>query len=124
MAARRIRRVVNTQKLTPDQAAEYRRLRDLVERDKPEIMAEGRRLLAAKRQHEAATIGTTTLGQKIRQAREARGWSQMELAKRAKLTQAYLSYLEADERQPSLAIAARLSRVLEIPLDELALAVR
>jgi HTH-type transcriptional regulator/antitoxin HipB len=124
MAARRGRRVVSTQKLTPEQAAEYRQLRELVERDKPEILAEGRRLLAAKRQREAAASGTASLGQKIRQAREARGWSQMELAKRAKLTQAYLSYLEADERQPSLSIAARLSRELEIPLDELALAVR
>lgn len=116
--------MVNPQKLTAAQAAEYRRLREQVERDKPEILAEGRRLLAAKRQREAAVIGVPTLGQKIRQAREAREWSQAELASRAKLTQAYLSYLEADERQPSLAIAARLSRALAIPLDELALALR
>ena len=124
MAARKIRRVVNPQRLAPGQVAEYRRLRQQVEQDKPEILAEGRRLLAAKRQRDAAAIGAATLGQKIRQAREARGWSQAELAKRAKLTQAYLSYLEADERQPSLSIAARLSRELEIPLDELAHTVR
>jgi ribosome-binding protein aMBF1 (putative translation factor) len=122
MAEKKTRRVVNPTRLTPEQAAEYRRLREQVERDKPEILAEGRRLLAAKRQREAAAIGAATLGQLIRQAREARGWSQAELAKRAKLTQAYLSYLEADERQPSLSIAARLSRQLAIPLDELALA--
>jgi putative transcriptional regulator len=71
-----------------------------------------------------AEKGTATLGQRIRQARQARGWSQAELAQRAKLTQAYLSYLEADEREPSLSIAARLSQELGIPLDELALAVR
>jgi transcriptional regulator with XRE-family HTH domain len=45
----------------------------------------------------------------IRAAREARG-----------LTQADLSYLEQDQREPSLSIAARIARELEIPLDELA----
>jgi ribosome-binding protein aMBF1 (putative translation factor) len=124
MAAKRPRRIVNSQKLTPEQAAEYRRLRERAEQDKPEILAEGRRLLAEKRQRQAAAMGASTLGQKIRTAREARGWTQAELAKRARLTQAYLSYLEADEREPSLSIAARLSRELDIPLDELALALR
>jgi ribosome-binding protein aMBF1 (putative translation factor) len=124
MAGKKTRRIVNPKKLTRKQAAEYRRLRERAEEDKPEIMAEGRRLLAAKRQREAATIGASTLGQKIRQAREAHGWSQAELATRAKLTQAHLSYLEADEREPSLSIAARLAHELGIPLDELALAVR
>jgi transcriptional regulator with XRE-family HTH domain len=32
----------------------------------------------------------------------------------------YLSYLEQDQREPSLSIAARIARELEIPLDELA----
>jgi ribosome-binding protein aMBF1 (putative translation factor) len=115
---------VNAQKLTPEQAAESRRLRELVERDKPEIVAEGRRLLAAKRQREATKSGGITLGQTIRFARESRGWSQAELAERAKVTQAYLSYLEADEREPSLSIAARLSRELGISLEEMAVAAR
>jgi transcriptional regulator with XRE-family HTH domain len=34
-----------------------------------------------------------------------------------------LSYLEQDQREPSLSIAARLARELQIPLDELARAV-
>jgi DNA-binding XRE family transcriptional regulator len=88
--------------------------------DKDEILAEGRRLLAGKRQLAAAAHGVATLGQKIRAAREAHGLTQADLATRSHVAQAYLSYLEQDKREPSLSIAARIARELEIPLDELA----
>jgi hypothetical protein len=39
------------------------------------------------------------------------------------VAQAYLSYLEQDPREPSLSIAARIARELEIPLGALASAV-
>ena len=68
----------------------------------------------------AAAQGTATLGQRIRAAREARGLTQADLAARAHVAQAYLSYLEHDQREPSLSIAARLARELDMPLDELA----
>lgn len=97
-----------------------RRLRQLAADDKEEIVATGRRLLAEKRQREAAAAGAETLGQKIRAAREAHGLTQAELASRARVAQAYLSYLEQDQREPSLSIAARIARELEIPLEELA----
>jgi transcriptional regulator with XRE-family HTH domain len=61
-----------------------------------------------------------TLGQKIRAAREAHGLTQAELAARANVAQAYVSCLDQDQREPSLTIAARIARELEIPLDELA----
>jgi DNA-binding XRE family transcriptional regulator len=92
----------------------------LVDKDKPEIVAEGRRLLGPKRRRQAAAQGIATLGQKIRAAREARKLTQAELATRAKIAQAYLSYLEQDQREPTLTVAARIARELEIPLDELA----
>jgi DNA-binding XRE family transcriptional regulator len=120
MAAKKIQRLTNSRKLTAEEAAEARRLRDLVEKDKDEIIAEGRRLLAQKRQQRAAAQGLPTLGQTIRTAREARGWTQAELASRAHVAQAYLSYLEQDQREPSLSIAARIARELELPLEELA----
>jgi ribosome-binding protein aMBF1 (putative translation factor) len=123
MPARRIRRQTNPRQLTADEAAEARRLRELVAKDAEEIRAEGRRLLAAKRRQNAAAHGTLTLGQRIRSAREARGWTQAELASRAQVAQAYLSYLEQDQREPSLSIAARIARELELALDELARAV-
>jgi ribosome-binding protein aMBF1 (putative translation factor) len=120
MPSKKIRRVTNPNRLTADEAAEARHLRELVEKDKDDILAEGRHFLAEKRRRQAAAQGVTTLGQKIRAAREARGLTQAELAARAQVAQAYLSYLEQDQREPSLSIAARIARELEIPLDELA----
>lgn len=107
-------------KLTAAEAAEARRLRALAAKDKEERLALGRALLADKRKRQADSAGTATLGEKIRTAREARGLTQAELAARAHVAQAYLSYLEQDQREPSLAIAARLSRELGITLDDLA----
>jgi DNA-binding XRE family transcriptional regulator len=120
MPAKKVRRVTHPRKLTAAEAAEARRLRELVEKDKDEILAEGRRFRAVKRGREAAAQGVATLGQKIRAAREAHGLTQAELAARAHVAQAYLSYLEQDQREPSLSIAARIARELDIPLDELA----
>jgi ribosome-binding protein aMBF1 (putative translation factor) len=71
-----------------------------------------------------AVEAASTLGQIIRDARQAHGLTQADLAARAHVAQAYLSYLERDQREPSLSIAARIARELEIPLDELASAVR
>jgi DNA-binding XRE family transcriptional regulator len=124
MTGKKISRNTNPRNLTPDEASEVSQLRQLVDKDKAEIQAEGRRLLAAKRRRQAAAEGAPTLGQKIRAAREAHGLTQADLAIRAKVAQAYLSYLEQDEREPSLSIAARIANELEIPLDELADAVK
>jgi hypothetical protein len=49
MTRKKVRPVTNPSKLTANEAAEARRLRALVENDKDEIVAEGRRLLAEKR---------------------------------------------------------------------------
>jgi DNA-binding XRE family transcriptional regulator len=120
MTQKKLNRVTNASRLTATEAAEARRLRALVEQDKDEIVAEGGRLLAEKRARGAAGKGLATLGHKIRAAREAHGLTQAELAARARVAQAYLSYLEQDQREPSLSIAARIARELQIPLDELA----
>jgi DNA-binding XRE family transcriptional regulator len=120
MPAKKIHRVTNTRNLTADEAAEARRLRELADKDREDIRAEGREFLAEKRRRQAEAKGNVTLGQRIKSAREARGLTQAELASRVHVAQAYLSYLEKDEREPSLSIAARIARELEIPLDELA----
>jgi DNA-binding XRE family transcriptional regulator len=120
MPSKKVRRALTSHQLNPDEAAEARRLRELVEKDKDEIIAEGRAFLAEKRRQKAAAQGGATLGQTIRAAREARGLTQADLADRAHVAQAYLSYLEQDQREPSLSIAARIARELEIPLAELA----
>jgi DNA-binding XRE family transcriptional regulator len=120
MPPKKVRRVVTSHQLNADEAAEARSVRELVEKDKDEIIAEGRAFLAEKRRHQASAHGGATLGQTIRAAREARGLTQADLAARAQVAQAYLSYLEQDQREPSLSIAARIARELEIPLDDLA----
>jgi DNA-binding XRE family transcriptional regulator len=120
MPGKQVRRVTNPDRLTDDEAAEARRLRELVANDRDEILAEGRQVLAEKRRQRASAQGALTLGQTVRAAREAHGLTQADLAARTHVAQAYLSYLERDQREPSLSIAARIARELEIPLDELA----
>jgi transcriptional regulator with XRE-family HTH domain len=56
----------------------------------------------------------------IRRLRETRGLTQAELAKRAKLTQGYISQLEAGMKKDIGAkVAVRLAKALEVPLTEL-----
>jgi len=120
MPSKKVQRVTASRKLTAEEAAEARRLRELADKDKDEIFALGRALLADKHKRQADATGISTLGARIRAAREARGLTQAELAARAHVGQAYLSYLEQDQREPSLSVAARLARELGIKLDDLA----
>jgi ribosome-binding protein aMBF1 (putative translation factor) len=117
---RGIKRIIRDRPRTPEEVEEDRRIRELIEQEKPELNAKFRRIIAEIRQARAATQGTETLGQRIRTAREAKGLSQVTLAEAAKISQGYLSQLEQDEREPSLSIAARLARALGLSLDELA----
>jgi hypothetical protein len=54
MPSKRVQRAVNPRKLTEDETAETRRLRELVDNDKDEILTQGRRILAEKRRRQAA----------------------------------------------------------------------
>ena len=56
----------------------------------------------------------------IRDLREARGMSQLELAKKADVAQGYISSLEAGEKKnPSITILKKLARALGVPVTEL-----
>lgn len=60
------------------------------------------------------------LGRRLRALREAKGWSQDDLARRAKLTKPYVSMLETGVRkQPSLPTLRRLAKVFGVPLTVL-----
>ena len=62
----------------------------------------------------------TRLGMMIRTQREAKGMSQVDLAKRAKVARSYLVMLETGERRnPSFAILKRLAKALGVPVAEL-----
>jgi transcriptional regulator with XRE-family HTH domain len=60
-------------------------------------------------------IGTT-----VKTLRAQRGLTQVELAKRAKVGQAYIAMLERGARKnPSLPVLKRLARALGVPVGEL-----
>jgi len=58
-------------------------------------------------------------GRRVRELREARGWSQERLAGRAELNRSYMGEVERAAVMPSLATAAKLARALDIPLSTL-----
>lgn len=56
----------------------------------------------------------------LKQLREANNMTQVELAKRASVTQTYIAKLEAgDKKNPSLEVLKRLARALGVPVTEL-----
>lgn len=59
------------------------------------------------------------LAARVRLLREARGWTQQELAGRAGVSQAAVARMEAGERGPLLTTAWRVGRALGVSLDEL-----
>lgn len=52
----------------------------------------------------------------VRSAREALGWSQNELARKAEVSAMCVSDLEAENRSPSLRVAAQIARALGLKL--------
>jgi len=65
-------------------------------------------------------LSPTRLGRMVKRLREDKGMTQVELAKKAKVTQPYLAQLEAGTRKnPSLEILKRLARALGVPVGEL-----
>lgn len=60
------------------------------------------------------------LGTVIRRVRKAKGLTQVELAKRARIARPYLVRLESGQQtNPSLAVLKRLARALVVPVVEL-----
>ncbi len=65
-------------------------------------------------------MAITRLGQVLKALRDEKGWTLDDLAKRAKVTMAYISFLERGKRKnPSLAILKRLAKSLGVPVTEL-----
>src|SRR5882757_10022087 len=57
------------------------------------------------------------LGAKVREQREARGWTQTELAKRARMTQPAVARFEVGGTIPTFAVLLRLSNALDLRLN-------
>jgi transcriptional regulator with XRE-family HTH domain len=59
-------------------------------------------------------------GRMLKTLRLRRGYRQIDLAKRAKVTNVYLSQLEnGRQRNPSVAVLQRLAKAVRVPLTEL-----
>ncbi len=58
-------------------------------------------------------------GQRVRELRNARGFSQEELAHRAGMHYTYLGGIERGERNPALQNIGRIARALAIPVADL-----
>ena len=60
-----------------------------------------------------------TLGNRIRNRREELGFTQIELAKKAKLHQGYISRVECDKFEPTATVIMVLAKALAMSADEL-----
>ena len=69
-----------------------------------------------RRHHETAA---TALGRRIRELRNAEGWSQERLAEQADLDRSYIAGIEVGARNPSLKALERLAAALSVRLSEL-----
>jgi transcriptional regulator with XRE-family HTH domain len=61
----------------------------------------------------------TSLGNRIREARQRRHWTQEDLAAAADLDRAYVGSLERGERNPSLTTLCRVAKALRVTLASL-----
>jgi transcriptional regulator with XRE-family HTH domain len=71
-----------------------------------------------ERQHVASET-PSTLGERITDLRERRGWTQRKLAEAANLSATFLSEIENDRRNVGAAILLRIADVLDASLDYL-----
>jgi transcriptional regulator with XRE-family HTH domain len=56
---------------------------------------------------------------KLKRMREAKGLSQADLARRAKITREYVNKLEAGRYDPTVGVIQRLAKALGVPVTEL-----
>jgi transcriptional regulator with XRE-family HTH domain len=64
------------------------------------------------------------LGQNVRHLREARGLSQQQVARLAKLPRATWSHVESGAGNPTLAVLDKVASALQVPIEELTAAPR
>jgi transcriptional regulator with XRE-family HTH domain len=59
------------------------------------------------------------IGMKLKKTREAKGLSQTELARRARVSRAYVFRLEAGGSDPTVGVLQRLAKALSVPVTKL-----
>jgi putative transcriptional regulator len=56
---------------------------------------------------------------RVRSFREAKGWSQGELARRLGVSRQTVNAIETDKYDPSLPLALRMAKLFALPVDQL-----
>ena len=59
------------------------------------------------------------MNNRLRELRDARGWSQGELAERLDVSRQTVNALETGKYDPSLPLAFRISKTFRLPLEEI-----
>ncbi|MQA03574.1 MAG: helix-turn-helix domain-containing protein [Streptosporangiales bacterium] len=66
-----------------------------------------------------STVDVLTLGQRLRHARQRRGWTLAELSRATGRTSSQLSQVENGKREPRLSMLQQLADALEVPMSDL-----
>jgi transcriptional regulator with XRE-family HTH domain len=80
---------------------------------------QGHGVIPARRSSHQETAHRRVVGSRIRELRDSRGWTQLELASRAEMHRPYLTGVETGSRNPSLDVLVRIANALHVPLIEL-----
>ena len=73
--------------------------------------------MPSRRRHQ--DTAATALGRRVRELRDAKGWSQERLAEEAEMDRSYIAGIEVGARNPSLKALERLAGGLRVPLRDL-----
>lgn len=63
------------------------------------------------------TVNYKIIGERIREIRKEKGWSQLELAEYADISEPYMSYIETGKKKISLATLIAVATALEVTVD-------
>ena len=102
------KQITRDRKLTPEEAAKYRKLREEIEAEKPEIIAKAQRARRAARCKQLAAVMQT-----LKAAREAKGLSLADIYEQTGIDRSALSKLEnVTNENPTLETLFRYAEVV------------
>lgn len=65
-----------------------------------------------------AALAGRTLRNQLRALRAQRGWSQAELAEHLEVSRQAVNAIETEKHDPSLSLAFRISRLFDLPIEQ------
>ncbi len=102
------KQITRDRKLTPQEAAKYRKIREEVELEKPEIIAKAQQARTEARRQQLAAIM-----QELRAAREAKGLSLADIYQRTGIDRSAISKLEnVTNENPTIDTLLRYAEVV------------